>query len=479
MNEVVRQDELGSTTPMRESVVRRAGDVATNDLHREATAQHGSPVIKRKWHRPLMFFFALVFAYGMWSAARQGLAIIFARPVNDERRAYLANQDITVDELNYIDKAIALDAANPTNYFLRAGILEKSGKRAEAIENAERAVRLSPNEFALWMKLGSLHEAEGDGASAEANYKQAIELAPNYAQPRWLYGNLLLRRGEREAAFAELREVARIYPTLLPITLTLAWRASDGDAAQIENWLKPLDDRTRLELAQYLVKQKREVEAMRIYRQTAHATDAQRQALINTLLDASYYKSARGVWVDSKKAAEDGRFDNQVLDDGGFEIELKRNQTSFGWRVARNTSEQQVALSTANKRSGKYALQIRWSGNVGVGTPLISQLVVVEANARYRISFAARTGEINTGGLPFVAVSAAGKTAPPLARSEALPGEIREWKNYSVEFVAPSDAEAVVVALMREPCAGGGLCPIFGQLWLDDFALEKLSGNAA
>lgn len=473
MSEVTGKDRYGSA-PSRRGVVRRDAEVETEHPNHETETLNSSQIIKRKWHRPLIIFCALIFAYGIWSAARQGLSTIFARPINDERRAYLTNQNIEVDELSYANKAIALDAANPINYFLRAGVLESAGKRAEAVEDAMRAVRLSPNEFALWLKLGSLYEADGDGAKAEASYKRAIELAPNYAQPRWLYGNLLLRRGAHEAAFAQLREVAQSYPTLLPITLALAWRASDGDATQIENWLQPLDDRIRLELAQYLVRQQRESEAMRLYRQIEKPNQAQHQALINTLLDAGYYKSARQVWVDSKKSVDAARFNNEVLYDGGFETELKRNETSFGWRVPRNTSEQQVALSTANKQSGKYALQIRWSGNVGVGTPLISQLVAVEANNRYRMSFAARTGELNTGGLPFIAISVAGKTAPPLARSEALAGEMREWKNYSVEFVAPANTQAVVVAIVREPCAGGGLCPIFGQVWLDDFALQKL-----
>jgi hypothetical protein len=43
----------------------------------------------------------------------------------------------------------------------------------------------------------------------------------------------------------------------------------------------------------------------------------------------------------------------------------------------------------------------------------------------------------------------------------------------SVEFTAPSNAEAVAIRFDRAYC--GDACPIVGTLWVDDFKLEKIS----
>src|SRR4051812_39939985 len=74
----------------------------------------------------------------------------------------------------------------------------------EAMRSFEEAARLSPNDYRLWMDLGRARSQAGDLAGAEKALRQAVVLAPSYSYPRWYLGNLLLRAGQNDQAFAEL-----------------------------------------------------------------------------------------------------------------------------------------------------------------------------------------------------------------------------------------------------------------------------------
>ncbi len=91
-----------------------------------------------------------------------------------------------------------------------------------------------------------------------------------------------------------------------------------------------------------------------------------------------------------------------------------------------------------------------------------------------------------TGGLPFLVVRddeegdvAATATTPAnikirvLAESKLLSQGTQGWQDYDVGFITGDSTRAVSLHLMRRPC-NVSACPIFGTLWLDDFAIEKL-----
>jgi hypothetical protein len=115
-----------------------------------------------------------------------------------------------------------------------------------------------------------------------------------------------------------------------------------------------------------------------------------------------------------------------------------------------------------------------WNGNSPPNPPVMSQLVLVEPNARYHLSFAARTQDVVSGGLPFVVVfDKNSKDNRVLAQSATLGKENNNnWQDYSLEFTTSSETRAILVGLQRESC-GADPCPIFGRLWLDAFALRK------
>jgi tetratricopeptide (TPR) repeat protein len=100
----------------------------------------------------------------------------------------------------------------------RLGSLQEKNFSAEnlaaAVDEYRRAVEVDPNDFRYWMELGRALEANGDPQNGERALRRAVELAPSYSYPRWQYGNLLLRQGRVDEAFAEFARAADADPAM-------------------------------------------------------------------------------------------------------------------------------------------------------------------------------------------------------------------------------------------------------------------------
>ena len=116
-----------------------------------------------------------------------------------------------------LERALALDP-NAAWAWSRLGWLETYTDRPErAIENFERALRLSPLDpmnFNNHVGLGAAHEVAQDYDKAVAHYRRALEERPH---AMWIYRNLaasLCGAGRMEEARQAYAELMRNYPTL-------------------------------------------------------------------------------------------------------------------------------------------------------------------------------------------------------------------------------------------------------------------------
>src|SRR5215203_4274806 len=128
-------------------------------------------------------------------------------------RWYLGNTlaeyfDPVQSNLPVAQMAVSMAPNDPLTHWRIAQVNQKNrplDQQATAIAEYQKAVSLSPNDYRLWMSLGTAREQSGDPAKAEQAFRRAVALAPAYAYPRWYLGNLLLRNGRYDDAFAELR----------------------------------------------------------------------------------------------------------------------------------------------------------------------------------------------------------------------------------------------------------------------------------
>ena len=335
------------------------------------------------------------------------------------------------------DAAVALSPSDPEAHRTRATVFTRLKNPAEAATSLEAATRLRPRQDNLWLELGNAREELGDTAGALVALDQAVRWAPYYGHTHWQRGNLLLRMGRSDEAFAELRTAASADQRYFPNLIDLAWRVSGRN----------------LELAEKLI---------------GTHNHEQRSAFISYLFSAKAFREAFILWTASELVT------GPALFNGGFEDQLILSEPGFGgWVSSTERSKNRLAIDVAEKFAGARSLQIDLQGDWIPGTPLLSQTVIVEPSTRYRIYFSVKTKDLVTGGPPLFTVNDA-STNDPLGKSQNFPSGTSDWTQLSFEFTTPATSEAAVIRLQRNNCEPAP-CPIFGVLWLDEISIEQVS----
>ena len=372
------------------------------------------------------------------------------------------------------DEAARLSSSDAEAQIARAAVLSGAGEFTEAVKAFERAVALRPEDYVLWMELGRARDQAGDVAGAETALREAVRLAPHYAQPRWQLGNVLLRAERYDEAFTELRRAATSDPALFPNTIDLAWGRYQGDARAVEQAIQPQTTSQRLALARFFAKHDRAEEAIGLFHTVDRISNTDRRLLLGELLAAKHFAASYEVWMRGREETESRRRGGvATLFDGGFEGEIVQDDIGFGWQVAPAAPTIRIVLDASQPHTGARSLRIEFNNASDPYTRILSQLALVEPNARYRLSFAARTEEVVTGGLPMVAVIDVGEGGGELAQSKPLSPGTSTWQDYSIDFTTAKTTEAVVIAFKRQNCSISP-CAIFGRVWVDDFCLQRL-----
>lgn len=387
-----------------------------------------------------------------------------------------SREALTSGSIAAANRAVALTPSDSDAHYARAFALTLEGEPAGAISEYELAAALRPRDYFLWLALGTAREAAGDAQGAIAALRESVRLAPYYAQPRWQLGNVLLRAGGRQdEAFKELRSAAKSDPQLLPALVDLAWAVYGNDPVSVEQIIQPEESNAHLVLARFLVRKGRVAEALAHFRSAGSLSDNERRSLLQELLTAKHYKEAYEVWLGGQADKSDTPPTglNAVIN-GGFEKQINLGEPGFGWRIPRSMEGIQASLDNSNHQDGAQSLLLEWKGNNNPSFVAASQLVQVEPNSRYQLSFSALTSEVITGGLPLIVVTdASDSAAHKIAESSALPKSTNGWTDYTVEFTTVADTKAILLSVQRQACTSNP-CPMFGKVWLDAFSLKKL-----
>jgi hypothetical protein len=411
----------------------------------------------------ILAFVLLVCLVGIWVAVRAG----WSRTLSDF--------SLLADSIQLADEAVRLTPLDPEGHYSRATLLANAGRLQEAIAEFESACALRPRDYYLWLRLAQLRDQAHLELAAFAACEESVRLAPYYGQPRWFLANLLFRSGRREEAFAEFRRAARSDQSLLPGIIDLAWSSTNGDPAVVEQIIQPGAGSEHIALAHFFAKHALGKESLAELHDAREASDKDLKGLMVELLWAGDFTEAHEVWIMRGQTVNgsSGSSSLELLNDGGFENLKNSDPDGFGWRLSRDVANLRASRDTTDPREGHYSLRLDWTGDSNPDLPIISQLVVVQPKTRYVLRFAARTQDIVTGGLPVVVVTTAGgKEGGVLGRSPTLPRGSSAWKDYDFTFLAGDQTTGVMVIVQRNRCEQGP-CPIFGELWLDGFSIQK------
>jgi hypothetical protein len=349
------------------------------------------------------------------------------------------------------------------------------GDEKKVVAAYERAVSLSPHDYRLWLELGLARERAEDVAGAEKAFRQATTLAPNYAYPHWQLGNFLLRRGQLDEAFKELRFAGGTMESLRPQVAAIAWNTYK-DVTAASNALGQTSS-MKAELAKYLTQQAKMDEALQVWNSLSDAEKRLEENTIREMLVACMKaKRFRAGWALMEYVDKDESFRGQtgVIINPGFEGEILAAGTSyFGWQIG-SGEQPLIAIDASQRQEGTRSLLVYFTSVGGFEIRDLSQLIVVESSSRYSLEFVYSTNEMKASGPVKLEVVDASNNYSLLGSSKPLLDGTHPWKQEKIEFSTQHNTEGIIIRLARDRCADNN-CPIFGKVWYDNFRLQRLN----
>ena len=365
-------------------------------------------------------------------------------------------------------EAISLSPYDADAHRAQAVVFRNFQMYPEARRELEIAASLRPRDDYIWLDLGMLREEVGDTQAALSAFDQAVANAPFYAHTRWQRANLWLRLGRYDEAFAELRAAANSNNHFLPALIDLAWNLSGQNAQLTEQLAGIQSTAARIEFARYLAKQGKGKDTLDQFRLVATAMSAaHRNELVRELVATKQFSEAFVIW---RYGSSNPGVDTSTVYDGGFEGPITLNEAGFGWRVLHNANLD-VSQDGSVRDTGKRSLRITFNGHSATPDAIVSQLIMVRAQARYRMNFAVKSERLVAGSPLVLQVTDA---ADNQSLKEFEISQESEWQRESFEFATPNGSTAIVLRLIRRGCSSGP-CQIFGTLWLDSFSIEQIT----
>jgi tetratricopeptide (TPR) repeat protein len=344
---------------------------------------------------------------------------------------------------------------------------ERTAERA--VYYATRAVALAPHNYEFRILLAAAKESRGDLAGAEAELRAALKLAPYLVTVHWRLANLLLREEKLDQAIAEFRLANEADPELLMPTINLLWQASGGKVESL-NAIVGGDPKSQLALAQFLVLQEKFETAAQIAGSLDHRAILnlpEGGKLLDSLISASHIDPANKLWRDFFGAGETPLIWNE-----SFETPIRSNFAQFDWNLG-ESKYAKIGVTTAVARTGQRSLKISYN-RIDTTTldNEIHQLVKARPSARYSLTCYVKAEGLVTPYGPQVVVTAQ-NSATPIAASAAIEAGSYDWRLLTMDFVMPSNAQAIVIAIKQMP-PFSYVDPTIGTVWFDDFVLTEL-----
>lgn len=371
------------------------------------------------------------------------------------------------------DFALRLAPSNPSASKLRAQIGEDpaSPDARTAIEIAEETVRLAPNDYRWRLDLARILAQDQQLERAEVELKRAAELAPTYAAVSWHYGNFLLRQERVDEAFAQLKIAAEGNGFYRKQVFSLAWEYFGKDVSRLEE-LAGSNTQSRTQLAYFFAARGRAEDALRNWKMLSDEEKAANESFLKVMAQGVFEQGHFPQALEfEKQLGLDEEVEAEVITNGSFErIPNAETRSRFSWQTVRNIQKLEIASDQNVKRTGNRSVRVTFRGFDQPLLTILSQIVVVIPQKRYRLRSWVRTENLKSAGTPLIEVATACDNKG-IARTQPFATGSNDWQEITLDFTAPADCGAISIRTVRQYC--GEDCPITGTFWYDDFELQK------
>ena len=410
----------------------------------------------------LMLLVALVF--GWFSISWQlGNMLAALTPANQQNARDVA------------DFAHGLSPRDPITNWLKANV-EKDTFTDQGMQNAvnslEQAVRYAPDDYRYWLELGRAYEQIENFEKADKAFRRAAEVAPNYTNVHWQIGNYYLRRGDDARAFPALRKSAETSAVYREQVFSVVWDYFEKDKSRLEALAGEKSD-MHAGLAKFYAAHELPEDSLRIWNTLTEEDKTRNQdiarLIAQALYDKRFFRSSiefvRQLSIEAQAQAE-------TVQNGGFEapIAIDARESFFGWKYSKK-DKIDINTDPMKKKEGSKSLRFTLNGFNGIEIKNFMQIVAIQPNKKYRLTFWLKTEELKSGGPPLLEILNA-NDEKIITTSPAFPSGTQDWTLQTIEFTTPPSAEAVALRIDRAYC--GDACPIVGTFWLDDFKLQAV-----
>jgi tetratricopeptide (TPR) repeat protein len=412
-------------------------------------------------------------------AAMASLAVICVFCIQGSVRRSLAERWIADPKLENLKLAVQLTPSNGEGW-IRLGQALKGlgGDPHRAMEAIRRGVDLAPYNPEAWIAFGLQTERQGETQLAERHFKKAFEVDHGF-EARWSLANFYLRQGRTEEFWHWIRETIAFSPRAFYPGVELCWRASDDHAVILENAIADRPDLNRRYFS-YLLDSGRIEAASGIWgrvkdnliaadRVSALALLAawQRQGRVSDALDIWNRLAGAGIIPYQPLSIEAG----VVLTNA--DLGQAPSGQGFDWELFPSEDIRPEIRALGDERN---SLIFHFSGMQGQSSPLLQQLVPVQAGVTYRFDFRYSTHDLarNTG-VRWTVYAGSRESRRELARSESLPSN-SDTQLVSFDVTAP---EKGLIGLVLEYERFPGTTRKSGRFRTSHFAFYPLEQESA
>jgi hypothetical protein len=379
-------------------------------------------------------------------------------------------------------RAARLEPADPRNWYLLGRYWQynlEDPDTARAIRFYLTALSLNPASSETWLDLATAYESEANLSAARDAFLRAKKAYPLSAEVSWRYGNFLLRQGELEPAFAEMRLAVAVDPNRAAEAFSRALHSGSNLETAIDRVLPPISE-AYLDVIWDQTKDMHTGNALGVWERLVsmhpHISLHDSFFLVDALMTDRRIADASRVWDQAVHFA--GLADLQsppgsALWDGGFESNVTGG--GFSWLFSEGFRGVQIGIDSQVKHSGNRSLRLIFDGKSNVNFAGVCHYVPVQSSTAYRFSAWIRTRALTTDqGIRFQSHSLGTQD-----NSTAVTSEVHgsaPWTRLELPWSSGKDVQELQVCLVRFPSEEAEN-KIQGTAWVDDVALVPEPGE--
>jgi tetratricopeptide (TPR) repeat protein len=380
------------------------------------------------------------------------------------------------------ERAVTLEPASARNWFLLGRSYLYDFEQPEpvlAVESLRKAVALDPYSAEALLDLAAAYDGQGDIADARQAFLAAQRVYPLSADVAWSYGNFLLRQGEADAAFSEIRKAVELEPKraaeafsralrVQPDANVLLDRAVPSSPAVYLPILLSLSNAGDLDNAQLvwtrLIALRQKVPISEIY------------FFINALIQQRRVPDAVHAWDQAVSIMQNPPPPDppgSLLWDGGFESGYTGG--GFSWHFIPATSDVQISLDQAEKHSGDRSLRILFNGHRNISFEDACHNIAPQPGQKYLLSAWVKTQSLTSSEGVRLQIFVFTATNTESAVTEEVHGT-QPWQQLQMVWVAPPGAGFGSVCVKRK-MSDMPESAIEGAAWFDDISMVPANAD--